>query len=155
MMDHFTQAKVFARILKTQFKKRLVSVVLFGSVGRGDYRPGSDIDLLIVIEGLAPTRLARRAELDAALDAAIKVGVDAPVNCHLKTPEEAKHLTVMYFDLPYDAKILHDTNGFFKKIVDDVKKKIKINGSVRKRIGRFYYWDLKPGAHADDTFEIL
>jgi len=43
-------AKLVER-LKEEFGDNLVSVVLYGSVARGDYRPDSDIDLLLVLRG--------------------------------------------------------------------------------------------------------
>jgi predicted nucleotidyltransferase len=44
-----TQAAAFAKILVKHFKDDIISVVLFGSVGRGDARPDSDIDMIVVI----------------------------------------------------------------------------------------------------------
>ena len=50
----------------TDLGDRLLSLVLFGSVARSQARPTSDIDLVVVVEGL-PRRLAdrRRPLLDA------------------------------------------------------------------------------------------
>lgn len=49
-----TQSAVeeFTRLLlKSQFKKEIVKVILFGSVARGEAREDSDIDLLIIASG--------------------------------------------------------------------------------------------------------
>ena len=43
------------KLLQEEFQDRLVSVVLYGSVARGDNRKDSDIDLLLVIKGLPKT----------------------------------------------------------------------------------------------------
>ena len=43
------------KLLQEEFQDRLVSVVLYGSVARGDNRKDSDIDLLLVIKDLPKT----------------------------------------------------------------------------------------------------
>ena len=44
-------AEEFARRLREALGGRLVRVVLFGSVARGDYEPDSDVDILVVVRG--------------------------------------------------------------------------------------------------------
>jgi len=43
---------------------RLVSLVVFGSVGRGTPRPDSDVDLLVVADPLPDGRIPRVREFD-------------------------------------------------------------------------------------------
>jgi len=43
--------------LKKRFGKRLVSLVVFGSVARGTMKSDSDLDLLIVAQGLPRGRI--------------------------------------------------------------------------------------------------
>src|SRR5579862_8219136 len=56
-------ADEYTRLLGALFGDTLVSVVLFGSVARGDATPNSDIDLLIIASGLPAGRLARQDRL--------------------------------------------------------------------------------------------
>lgn len=154
-MDLRTQAQAFTTLLHNHFRGDLIAVVLFGSVACNTARPDSDIDLVVVLRELPPGRLQRRMLLEPLFEQAPQRGLTAPFNCHLKTPAEAQKISVMYLDFPTDAQILHDTDGFFHAIIHTVAEKIRATGAVRKPIGKFYYWDLKPGAHADDTFEIL
>lgn len=142
-------------MLLAHFRERLVSVVLFGSAGRGEETPTSDVDLIVVIKDLPDGRYKRRFVLEPVFEDAENMGLTASFNCHIKTPDEAKRITVMYFDLSTDAKVLYDRGDFFKKIINRVKKIIRANGAVRKRWGKFYYWDVKPGAHGDEEFTIL
>ncbi len=149
------QADKFTHLLKGHFGDKLVSVVLFGSVARGDATEESDIDLLAVIKGLPPGRYIRHQALDSIYKKFEAEGNLTTLNCHLKTPEEAQKIRILYLDFPQDAKILYDTNDFFKRVIERVAAKIKEMGAIRKKWGKFYYWDLKPGGSAEETFEIL
>ena len=58
----------FRESLAVRFGARLKEVVLFGSWARGDAHEESDVDVLVVIDGLSEAE--RRAVMDAAYDAA-------------------------------------------------------------------------------------
>src|SRR5262245_34813372 len=92
--------------LMRQHGTRLVSVAVFGSVGRGTPREGSDVDVLIVVRDLPLGRAARVDDclaLERRLAPALreaKVGPDpvylAPV---LKTPAEVEYGSPLFLDL--------------------------------------------------------
>src|SRR5881296_3289212 len=86
--------------LQAHYGPRLVSVAVFGSVGRGTQREDSDIDLLIVARDLPRGRTARVELMPVAL---------SPV---LKTPEEVEAGSPLFLDMVEDAQILHDEGGF-------------------------------------------
>lgn len=54
--------------LKSLYGQRLVSVVLFGSAARETQRLDSDIDFLIIAEGLPRGRMKRMGELEVVED---------------------------------------------------------------------------------------
>lgn len=56
-------AERYAQVAQDVLGDDLVSVVLFGSVARGEARPDSDIDLIVVVSELPPGRFARRKRL--------------------------------------------------------------------------------------------
>jgi predicted nucleotidyltransferase len=57
----------FRGLLRARFGARLCELTLFGSYARGEATEDSDVDVLVVIEGL--TMAERRAALDLAYDA--------------------------------------------------------------------------------------
>ena len=46
-----------AKAAKDTFGEQLDSVILYGSYARGDYTPDSDIDMMILVKGIAPEEL--------------------------------------------------------------------------------------------------
>jgi len=74
-------ADIVRRIVETAQPEK---IILFGSRARGDARPGSDFDLLVIKESDEP-RYRRDAPLYLAL-----AGVNAPVDVLTYTPEEVR-----------------------------------------------------------------
>lgn len=64
----------------------VVSVAIFGSVARGEERPGSDIDLLVELEpGTRPIELlALGVELEDLLGVSVDVGTIASLRPHVR-----------------------------------------------------------------------
>lgn len=154
-MTFFEQAEKFTQDLKDHFSDQLVSVVLFGSVARNSTTDDSDIDLWVVLEGLPKSRYQRRLVLEPLFNEFEKEGIKTPVNCHLKTPTEAKHITLLHYDLAQEGILLYDKQDFMLGILKGVKKRIQQMGAQKRKRGKFTYWDLKPGAKSTDTFEVL
>jgi predicted nucleotidyltransferase len=154
-------AETYVRLLQDHLGDALVSAVLFGSVARGEAGPHSDIDLLVVVKGLPPSRLARHACLDAA-DSGIEPtlrslrsqGILTDVQPVLKTPEEAERISPLYLDLVEDAVLLFDRGGFFAEILGRLRASLARLGARRVRRGRFWYWDLKPDYRFGEVFEV-
>ncbi len=154
-------AEVYARALLHSLGRSLVSVVLFGSVARGEATSHSDVDLLVVVEELPRPRLARHAVLSAAdeaveplLDALRREGVLTDVHPVLKTPEEAQRMRLLYLDMVEDAVLLYDRDGFFHQVLARVRESLKRLGARRVRLGRTWYWDLKPDYRPGEVFEL-
>ena len=74
-------ADIVRRIVETAQPEK---IILFGSRARGNARPGSDFDLLVIKESDEP-RCRRDAPLYLAL-----AGVNAPVDVLTYTPEEVR-----------------------------------------------------------------
>jgi len=133
------------------YGEKLVSLVLFGSVARRTMRPDSDIDLLLVAEGLPRGRMARMVQfrkvedmLDAELQAAAGRGIHTALSPVIKTPAEVEQGSPLFLDMTDQARILYDSNGFFKDYIDRLRRRLKAQGARRVYCGGGYYWLLKP-----------
>ena len=118
--------------LKNRLGDRLVSFVVYGSVARGEVREDSDVDLLIIAEGLPRGRLKRQElfeEIEGELEEMWKEGFYITLSPVIKTPEEAKRLSPLYLDMVEDAVILYDKGGFFKGVLDRLRRKLEEYGA--------------------------
>jgi len=148
--------------LEARFGEKLVSVVLFGSFARGDFHPLSDIDLLLVIEDLPPSRFQRsrlfddvEREVEDGYRPLRDMGYLGRIVPILKTPEEASHRSPLYLDMVEDAKILYDRGGFFREVLEGLRRRLSELGAKRKFLkGGGWYWDLKPDYRFGEVFEI-
>ena len=151
----------YARLLREALGERLVSVVLFGSVARGDARASSDIDLLIVARDLPAGQFARKRLLAAVdhafeplLTAAVDEGFETRLARIVRTPEEAARRVPLYLDMTEDAVLLHDPDGFFAGVLDGMRRSLARLGAKRIWRGKTWYWDLKPDFRPGDAIEI-
>jgi len=154
-------AEQYTISLRETLGDRLISVVLFGSVARGEAGPTSDIDLLIVSDHLPRSRVARRRTLDAAfsrvgpqLMTVIDQGIDTAFTEIIKTPDEAAQPVLLYLDLTEDAVILYDPHGFFARVLDALRASLQKRGAKRLRLNDAPYWDLKPDFKPGDEVEL-
>jgi predicted nucleotidyltransferase len=136
--------------LRSHVGDRLVSLVLYGSRARGTHRNDSDIDVLIVIDGLSPDRAGRHALLrpiKQTVDGehARERGRPAPHLAYIvKTPEEAAHHAPLYLDMTEDAILVWDRDGFFGGVLEGLRRRMAELGSRRIWLGEGWYWILKP-----------
>jgi predicted nucleotidyltransferase len=121
-----------AELMKTALEKllgeSLVSVVLFGSVARGDVSDTSDIDLLIDAKNLPESRFER-----------IKLFNKAEDLCRdeLRTIHERYGITT-----------------YFSPIMKDVAEACRISPLYQVWRGRKWYWVLKPEVKVGEVLEI-
>ncbi|MEW6541825.1 MAG: nucleotidyltransferase domain-containing protein [Bacillota bacterium] len=146
---------------KEVYGRRLVTVAVFGSVGRDTPRPESDIDLLIVADDLPRGRMPRVAEFEAVenilaphLEAAAKLGVRTTLAPVIKTRDEVNQGSLLFLDMLEDAWILFDRNGFFAGFLERFRKRLARLGARRVQLGNAWYWVLKKDYRIGETFEI-
>jgi predicted nucleotidyltransferase len=143
------------------YSDRLISFVVFGSVGRRVMRPDSDIDFLLVVDPLPRGRLRRVGEFEAVenemkgyLEEARSAGVFASLSPVIKTPSEVHLGSPLFLDMVEDARILYDRDQFFSRELDLLRRRLEQLGAHRIWKGNAWYWDLKPDYRYGDEFEI-
>ncbi len=151
----------YSDILQEMLGEQLVSVVLFGSVARGEAGPHSDIDLFIVLEKAPYGMTHRRALLEPArkvLTPALEELWNQDIYTDfveiIRTREEALRFHLVYLDMTQEAVLLYDREGFMEKVLERLRKRLKDLGAQRKRLGRIWYWDLKPDIRPGEVIDL-
>ncbi len=140
----------------------LLSVAVYGSVGRGMPRPDSDVDLLIVAEGLADRHALRvrdfraiEAALTSRFDEAVAAGLHPDLSPVLMTPSELDRGSMLLLDMTEDARILFDPAGRLAGALERLRGRLRELGSRRVWLGNAWYWDLKPDYRPGDVFDLF
>jgi uncharacterized protein len=140
---------------------RLVSFVVFGSVGRRTVRPDSDIDFLLVVDPLPHGRLRRVQEFEAIesamrdrLEQARGNGIFPSLSPVIKTPSEVRIGSPLFWDMLEDSWFLFDRDLFFQKELELLRNRFASLGAQRIWKGNAWYWDLKPDYRYGDEFEL-
>lgn len=132
---------------------RLVSLAVFGSVGRDRPRPDSDIDVLLVVGRLPQGHTARVREFDLVetqlesdlRDAAAR-GVTTRFSPVIRTPEELSAAGLPFIDMALEARVLFDRAGFLARYVKNLRESLKAGGAQRVSDGSAPHWRLRPVA---------
>ena len=145
---------------RQHYGARLVSVAVFGSVGRGTPHPDSDLDLLIVAEGLPDGRLARaldfqvvEATLVPDLAEAHAPGLAPELSPVFKTPAEVEAGSPLFLDMIDDARLLYDRENFLRDALAAFQARLRRLGARRIWRGNAWIWDLKPDYKIGEVFE--
>ena len=138
----------FMELVVKYYGSRLVSAALFGSIARGDATPSSDIDILLIIEGL-PKRVGERQ------DEVSKIKLQfyglrehwllpAPVSLLLYTPDEAREFHDVYLDMTRHAIVLFDGGNLLTKKLAELLTRLQELKSERHELDGKPVWVLAP-----------
>jgi predicted nucleotidyltransferase len=145
------------------FWDKLISLVIFGSVAAGRARAESDIDLLVVSEGL-PEKYSDRLRLWRGIVSGLESErlrlwrekkLYPLVDPILLTLREAERTQPFYLDLLYNAVIVYDRDDFMCRILEGLRAKLKVLGAVKVELpDKSWYWIIKPGASFGEVIEV-
>lgn len=158
-------AEEFVALLSQDLEDQLTSVVLFGSVARGEANRMSDIDLLIVVRAENEDELIRLREqiTDLCLDfeespdvlAINDKGFPAMIRQIVYAEAEALRTHLFYLDLVVDGQIMFDRDEFIATKLAQVRQRMEDLGTRREYLSRkHWYWLLKPGMQPGEIIEL-
>ncbi len=143
------------------YADRMISLAIFGSVGRRTPRPDSDLDILIVADPLPDGRLKRMAgfarveeEMRPVLAEARATGITTELSPVLMTPSEILRGSPLLLDLTEDCRFLHDKDGFLQSALEQFRARLERLGARRIWRGNAWFWDLNPGYQPGDVFDL-
>lgn len=161
--EYQTLLKDFIQILKKRFKEDIISVVLFGSVARGNAKKESDIDLCLIIKNLPKSHFQRNRLLSSPLADLREMhsykelrmkGYFPDISPILYTPEEIQDTKPIFLDMVEDGEILLD-NGTFRDKLNDIKRRMsELNSRRIVCEDGTWYWELKPGMKLGEVFTL-
>jgi uncharacterized protein len=143
---------------QTFYGQRLVSLVVFGSVGRGTPRPDSDVDFLVVADPLPDGRIPRVREFEEVERSVAvngSVGGAHRLSAIFKTPAEVRRGSPLFLDMLDDGRLLYDRGGFFATELAALKERLDKLGAKRIWKGDAWYWDLKPDYKPGDEIVLV
>lgn len=161
----FETYKVFLKLLLKELKVAfgedvILSFAVFGSVARGEARPDSDIDILIVHKEVSfnPTgrfvdilfELKRSEEYRRLKERGLNPD-PYPVFMTAKELWESPHILL---DLLDQGIILYDT-GLLEERLEALRRRLSELGSKKVVLeGGKWYWDLKPDWKPGEVIEL-
>lgn len=156
--EFISPLKRFLEAVVGEYGGRLVSAALFGSVARGDADPTSDLDVLLVIEGLPKGLPERQEEITELVLSSYKkrspVEPLVPVSPVLYTPSEALGFHSIYLDMTRHCTMLFDPRGLLRKKITEFSEKLEDLGSQRLEVLGKPVWVLKPDLRRGEVVEL-
>jgi len=126
----------------------IIAIALFGSYALNQNTDDSDIDLLVVADGINP-KLHKRAKEIAVLKKILSIGI--PLDIMLLTKSECQdnfyNHNPLFLDIAYSGIVIIDTDCFLQSLIDETKEYI-----VTKKLQKFDDGWRFPVIHRHSTF---
>ena len=142
---------------------RVRSIVLFGSMARGEWGQRSDIDLIVVSDAFPDSYSARLDTLRPVFQEVRSresylrlrnAGYRLSFQAVPYKSEDVVETPPLLLDVSEDGIILYD-DGLMHQKLGELKERLRVLGSkrIRTRTGR-WYWVLKPDLKPGEIIEI-
>ncbi|MCK4476347.1 MAG: nucleotidyltransferase domain-containing protein [Methanophagales archaeon] len=155
---------LFKDLIIEKLRDSIVSLVLYGSVARGEAKKESDIDLLIVQKDAPDVyykRLRPFIEVEKELrkskvyEINRKKGLMPYLSYVILSQKEAEKNLYLFLDMIEDSIILLDKKDFLKRRLEELRHRLNMLGSKKVFLkDGSWYWDLKPDLVAGEVFEL-
>lgn len=143
------------------YGERLVALAVFGSCARDTMRPDSDIDFLIVADGLPDGRMKRVREFEPVEDNLLSTlrnlagsGIHTSLSPVFKTPAEVCQGSPLFLDMTESVRMLFERDNFLSNYLADFKERLKAQGARKVPFKGGYYWELKPDYREGDVINL-
>lgn len=133
------------KLLKIALENSFVAgIILFGSVARGEGTKESDMDLLILWEGLNPDDSYSYVYRNVSRYFPRESVTILDMNYF--DFFKVEDVTTLYINIIWDGVVIYDKHGKLNDFLVKVKNELTAKGVERKKVGKYYYWKLpKPG----------
>lgn len=131
----------------------LISIVLYGSIARGEAHENSDMDVVIVASNL-PRGFSERVDKlypikKACQGAKIRLWEGKRIYCSIQIypllPEELDDFRPIFLDITTDGRLLFDRRNFMEKKLDEWRERLSKLGARKINLpDGSWYWDLNP-----------
>jgi predicted nucleotidyltransferase/DNA-binding HxlR family transcriptional regulator len=143
----------YCKILYLELGNRLLGIMLFGSIARGDWNRDSDIDLLLVAKGWEGLKvwerlrqLMKARELlreTPEYDAAVRAGYWPVFQHYLLAEREVDDFHRIYLDATIDGNILYDPERILTRALEKTAQNLTKLGAKRiQTADKKRYWIL-------------
>ena len=155
----------YVEFLKEFFGDDLKAVAVFGSLARGAAKfPGSDIDLLIVINGIEKLSFGARLKQTMKVEKKISkteeyvrfkdvFGWSPSIQEIILTSEELKRHPPILLDLTTDAVILYD-EGILSAELEKLRRRLRELKAKKIKHKDSWFWILKPDLKPGEVVEL-
>ena len=141
--------------LKNVLGSKLISIAVFGSVGRGTDDEYSDLDMIIVVDEVYENMIDIRSKIvDVIHSIKIKDSFLFDIDLYLYNICDASKFNMIYLDMTTDSIIVYDKNNFLRNILNRVVKLLRKLGSVKVVDGNTWFWILKPDLRLGEEIKL-
>jgi len=125
--------------IKHRFGEDLRSIVLFGSMARGDFTESSDIDVLVIVQDSTDDWRA----MDKIVLELAEIGFEYGRSVHITLTDlseievSIEHGSPLAFELYDTNKIVFDRDGFFEMQMEKINENMKKWGAKKIRKGEW------------------
>jgi HEPN domain-containing protein/predicted nucleotidyltransferase len=117
----------------------ILSIAIFGSVARQEDNADSDIDLLVIAEGISKRRIDRipdMVRIERELD------LSHPIDVLLVSRDECRsnfrNHNPLYLDIAFDAEIIYDDTNFLRDLMEETREYVKTH-NIRRGDGSWSF----------------